>query len=153
MAKNEDKRNIPDQIVIDTEVLTDEPADFASEGTATAKIHNAVIAGIARLAALEVPGVNELSSGFAEKFATALGTKKTMERGVKVEVDGDFVSLELHIVVDYGVRIPQVSWQVQNEVRRAIEQMTGKTVHDVEVIVQGVKMPAGKSSRTPERSP
>jgi uncharacterized alkaline shock family protein YloU len=76
-----------------------------------------------------------------------------MERGVKVEVDGDFVSLELHIVVDYGVRIPQVSWQVQNEVRRAIEQMTGKTVHDVEVIVQGVKMPVGKSPRTPERSP
>ena len=144
MAKHDDKNKIPDQIVIDTEVLTDEPSDFSGE-TATAQIHNAVIAGIARLAALNVPGVHELSAGFAERLATALGTKKTMEKGVKVEVDGDFVSLELHIVVDYGVRIPQVSWQVQAEVRRAIEQMTGKTVHDVKVIVQGVKMPAGRT--------
>lgn len=147
MAKHDTKQKVPDQIVIDTEVLTDEPSDFGGEGTATARIHNAVIAGIARLAALEVPGVHELSNGFVERLATALGTRKTMERGVKVEVDGDFVSLELHIVVDYGVRIPQVSWQVQAEVRRAIEQMTGKTVHDVQVIVQGVKMPAGRAPR------
>ena len=152
MAKHDDKHKVPDQIVIDTEVLTDEPADFGGEGTATAKIHNAVIAGIARLAALEVPGVNDLSSGFAEKFATAFGAKKTMERGVKVEVDGDFVSLEIHIIVNYGVRIPQVSWQVQSEVRRAIEQMTGKTVHDVQVIVQGVRKSSGMTTRTSERS-
>lgn len=143
MAKQDDKPKIPDRIVIDTEVMSDDPGDMGGE-LGTVQIHNSVIAGIARIAALDVQGVADLSAGVVENFATVLGTKKAMERGIRVEIDGDFVSLEVHVVVEYGVRIPHVSWQVQSEVRRAVEQMTGKTVRNVKVVVQGVKLPTNK---------
>lgn len=149
MAKIPEKEKFTGQIVIDTEVLGDEPAESAADLSAV-QVHNSVIAGIARIAALNVPGVSELSAGFAEGFATVFGTKKASERGVRIEHDGDFVSIHVHVVVEYGVRIPHVAWQVQNEVRRAVEQMTGKSVHNVRVLVQGVKLPAGRPQNRTE---
>ena len=152
MAKHDNKPKPPGQMVIDTEVLDDEPVVHGSQ-SGEVHIHNAVISGIARIAALSVPGVSDLSAGVMEGIATALGTKRAAERGIKANVDGDFVSLEVHVIMDYGVRIPHVAYQVQTEVRRAIEQMTGKTVHDVKVLVQGVKLPTGKTVRTTEPTP
>jgi uncharacterized alkaline shock family protein YloU len=151
MAKSEEKSKAAGQIIVDSEVISDDAHESGSD-LGTVQIHNSVIAGIARIAALNVPGVSELSAGFVEGFATALGTKRSMERGIKVRIDGEFVSLEVHVVMDYGVRIPHVAWQVQNEVRRAVEQMSGKTVSDVQVIVQGVKLPSARSARPGEIS-
>lgn len=149
MAKSEPKPKAPGQLVIETDVISDESPESSGE-LGTVQIHNSVIAGIARLAALQVAGVSELSTGFAEGLATALGTRKSMERGIRVEIEHEVVSLEVHLVVDYGFRIPHVAWQVQNEVRRAVEQMTGKTVKAVQVVVQGVKLPSGKAPANPE---
>jgi uncharacterized alkaline shock family protein YloU len=149
MAKSDDKSKVPSQIVIDTEVITDDSIEPGG-GLGTVQIHNSVIAGIARIAALGVAGVSELSTGFVEGIAAALGTKKSMARGIRVTLDGDFVTLEVHVIVNYGIRIPHVAWQVQSEVRRAVEQMTGKTVRNVQVIVQGVKLPANKPAARPE---
>lgn len=149
MAKGEEKKNMPGQIVIDSELISDETAESGGD-LGSVQIHNSVIAGIARIAALGVDGVSELSAGIVEGIATVIGTKKSMERGIRVELEGEFVSLEVHVVMDYGVRIPNVAWQVQSEVRRAVEQMTGKTVRDVQVIVQGVKLPDTKTGNPSE---
>lgn len=104
------------------------------------RIHHGVIGVIARIATLKVPGVLELAGSFTDGLANMIG-KSAVERGVKVEVDGQNVRLELQIVIEYGVRIPQVAWRIQNDVCRAIEEMTGKKVAGVDVVVQGVKMP------------
>ncbi len=149
MSKTEEKAKLPKQIVVDTEVISDEIYESGGE-LGTVQIHNSVIAGIARIAALGVVGVNELSSGFVEGIATALGTRKSMERGIRVNIDGETVAIEVHLIVNYGVRIPTVAWQVQNEVRRAVEQMTGKTVRDIKVLVQGVKLPTNHQPTQPE---
>jgi uncharacterized alkaline shock family protein YloU len=149
MAKAEEKKKMPGQIVIDSELISDETAESGGD-LGSVQIHNSVIAGIARIAALGVEGVSELSAGIVEGFATVIGTKKSMERGIRVELEGDFVSLEVHVVMEYGVRIPNVAWQVQTEVRRAVEQMTGKSVRNVQVIVQGVKMPEKRSAKQTE---
>lgn len=149
MAKAQEKQQVPGQIVIDTEVLGDESAESGVD-LGTVQIHNSVIAGIARIAALGVEGVSELSAGLVEGIATVIGTKRSMERGIRVELEGDFVSIEVHVIMNYGVRIPQVAWQVQNEVRRAVEQMTGKTIRNVQVVVQGVKLPEGRAVGQPE---
>ena len=45
------------------------------------------------------------------------------------------------VVVEYGVRIPHVAWQIQTEVRQAVEQMTGKAVKAVQVSIEGVRIP------------
>jgi len=122
---------------------TDSGEDRADDGTelGAIRIHHNVIAIISRIAALKIPGVADMSGSFADGLAGMLG-KSTTDRGVKVEVDAEGVSVELHIIIEYGIRIPQVAWQIQNDVRQAIEDMTGKRVKRVDVVVQGVHLPA-----------
>jgi uncharacterized alkaline shock family protein YloU len=119
-----------------------EPEDHIDEGTelGAVQIHNNVIATIARLAALKVAGVAEMSGTFVDGLAGMIGRKQT-DRGIRVELTDGSVAIDLHVVLEFGVRIPQVAWQVQNEVRQAIEQMTGKAVKAVNVIVQSMRFP------------
>jgi uncharacterized alkaline shock family protein YloU len=112
------------------------------------QIHNNVIATIARLAALKITGVAELSGNFVDGLAGMIG-KKSTDRGIRVDLVDNAVVVELHVVLDLGVRIPHVAWQIQNEVRQSVEQMTGKSVKSVNVIVQGLRFPnAGKTEST-----
>ena len=111
------------------------------------RIHNSVIATIARLAALKVPGVVEMSSSFTDGLASMM-SKASFDRGIKVDMEDQKINLDLHIVIAFGVRIPQVAWRIQNDVRKAIEDMTGKKVGQINVIVQGAKLPEPASTKT-----
>lgn len=104
------------------------------------QIHNSVIAAIARVAALKIDGVIELSGGLVDGLAGMIG-KKSGDRGIRVEFEDTAVVIEVHVVLAFGVRIPHVAWQLQTEIRKAVEQMTGKPVKAVNVVVQGVRMP------------
>ena len=112
--------------------LTDEGSDLGA-----IMVHQGVIAIIARIAALKVPGVVEMSGSFTDGIANMIG-RNSGESGVRVNMQGQKVDLEMNIVIKYGVRIPQVAWRIQNDVRHAIEDMTGKKVKAVDVVIQGV---------------
>ena len=101
------------------------------------KIANEVVAIVAGLAATEVPGVAAMSGGIAGGIAERLG-RKNLARGVKVEVGEREAAVDMYLIVDYGVRIPEVANQVQSSVKRAIETMTGLHVVEVNIHVQGV---------------
>ncbi len=109
----------------------------------TIQVHHDVIAHIARQAALKVAGVVDISSSFSGGIA-GLITKNASERGIKIETEANNVTLLLSLIVEYGARIPRLAWSVQNEVRRAIEDMTGKHVLAVNLVIQGVKSPPSK---------
>ena len=121
---------------------TESGEEHAEDGNelGSVQIHNHVIATIARLAALKVAGVVELSGNIVDGLAGFIG-RKTSDRGIQVDIQDNAVVLDLHVILEYGVRIPQVSWQIQNEVRQAVSQMTGKSVKAVNVIVQTLKFP------------
>ena len=121
----------------DTETVTNGNLEDGTDLGAV-QIHNNVIATIARLAALKVPGVAEMSGTFVEGLAGMIG-KPVVDRGIRVDFDDNHVVIELHVAIDFGIRIPQVAWQIQSEVRQAVEQMTGKSVKAVNVIVQSLK--------------
>lgn len=104
------------------------------------QIHNSVIAAITRVAALKIDGVIELSGGIVDGLAGMIG-KKSGDRGIRVEFEDSAVTIEVHVVIAYGVRIPHIAWQLQTEIRKAVEQMTGKPVKAVNIVVQGVRMP------------
>ena len=70
-------------------------------------------------------------------FAEMLG-KKNFSKGVKVEVGEKEAAVDLYIIVEYGVRIPDIALTVQEKVKSAIENMTGLEVVEVNVHVQGV---------------
>ena len=101
------------------------------------RIANEVVGVVAGLAAVEVNGVAGMSGGIAGGIAELLG-RKNLSKGVKVEVGEAQAAIDLFVVVDYGVRIPDVAWQIQENVKRAIETMTGLEVVEVNVHVQGV---------------
>jgi uncharacterized alkaline shock family protein YloU len=101
------------------------------------KIADDVVALIAELAAKEIQGVASMSGGFADSITEILG-KKNVSKGVKVEVGEKEAAIDLYVIVDYGVRIPDVSWQIQENVKKAVETMTGLSVVEVNIHIQGV---------------
>jgi uncharacterized alkaline shock family protein YloU len=108
------------------------------------RIADEVVGIIAGLAATEVPGVAGMSAGLVGGIAEMLG-KKNLSKGVKVEVGEREAAIDLYIIVEYGVRIPDVALRVQENVKRAIESMTGLDVVEVNIHVQGVGFsPEGK---------
>ncbi|SNX55366.1 Asp23/Gls24 family envelope stress response protein [Thermoanaerobacterium sp. RBIITD] len=105
----------------------------------TIKISDDVVAVIAGLAATEVPGVAGMSGGVVNGITEMLG-RKNLSKGVKVQVGEKEAAVDLYIIVDYGVRISEVAWNVQESVKKAIETMTGLKAVEVNIHVQGVNM-------------
>lgn len=101
------------------------------------RIADEVVGIIAGLAATEIAGVAGMSGGLVGGIAEMLG-KKNLSKGVKVEVGEREAAVDLYIIVEYGVRIPDVALTVQENVKRAIESMTGLDVVEVNIHVQGV---------------
>ncbi len=103
------------------------------------KVSEEVVAIIASTAASEVEGVAGMSGGFAGELVEMLG-RKNLSKGVKVEVGEKEAAIDLYLVVNYGYRIPEVSWGVQEKVKKDVEEMTGLDVIEVNVHVQGVNL-------------
>jgi len=101
------------------------------------RIADEVVGIIAGLAATEIPGVAGMSGGLVGGIAEMLG-KKNLSKGVKVEVGEREAAVDLYVIVEFGVRIPDVALKVQENVKRAIESMTGLDVVEVNIHVQGV---------------
>ena len=97
---------------------------------------NEVIAVIAGVAANEVEGIAGMctSGGISDVF----GRNKNITKGVKVEIGSEEASVDLYVVIEYGTPIQTAALDVQENVRKAIETMTGLHVVRVDVHVQGV---------------
>ena len=102
------------------------------------QISDDVIAVIAGMAVAEVPGVADMAGGFAGGISEVLSGKKNMAKGIKVDVLGEEVKIDVNIIVDYGTRIPDVAFEIQKRVKKSIENMTGLKATEVNVHVQGV---------------
>ena len=107
-------------------------------GTEGIKISSDVIAVIAGVAVSEVPGVYCMNGGFAGGISEVLKGKKNLAKGIKVDSTNDNTKIDVNIVVEYGVRIPDVAYEIQNRVRTTVENMTGLKVEEINVHVQGV---------------
>lgn len=98
-----------------------------------------VVATIAGLAATEVDGVASMSSpssGFADMFTRK--NTRNFTKGVRIDLDGNKVTVDITIVVDYGSPVPDVARSIQENVKKAIETMSGLDVRSVDVHVSGI---------------
>lgn len=102
------------------------------------KISNDVVAVIAGVAVSEVPGVASMQTGIAGGISEVLSGKKNRSKGIKVEVNENSAKIDVNIIVEYGTRIPDVAFEIQNRVKKAVENMTGLKVEEVNVHVQGI---------------
>ncbi|NMB34147.1 MAG: Asp23/Gls24 family envelope stress response protein [Clostridium sp.] len=111
----------------------------SSNEIGTVKISEEVVAIIAGIAAMDVPGVAGMSGGIAGGIAEMLG-RKNLSKGVKVEVGDKEAAIDLYIIVEYGCRIPDVSWNIQERVKKAVGTMTGLNAIEVNIHIQGVNI-------------
>ena len=111
------------------------------EDTGKVTYANDVIAKIAALAASEVKGILGTTGGsFQEMFGV-----KNLTKGLKVTVTDNTVAVELQVIVEYGSMIHKVCAEVQDNITKAIEDMTDLKVISVDVHVSSIKMPDEKT--------
>jgi uncharacterized alkaline shock family protein YloU len=101
-----------------------------------------VIAGIATT---EVDGVAGMRGNFAAGVVEILG-RKNHGKGVKViDVNNDKIKIDIYVKVKYGFSLPTVAEQIQNNVRQAIHTMTGVSVEEVNVHIEGIQFEQQKA--------
>ena len=108
--------------------------ELKSEGTGAVRIADDVLAVIAGTAALEAEGVAGLAGYYSNNINNKT-VRKHLAKGVTVNVTGDSVSFTLAISVKFGTKLQDVSREVQQRVKGAIETMTGLAVHEVNIRV------------------
>ena len=111
-------------------------------------ISNDVVATIAAIAAKSVDGVADMLNSLTGGFAEFLG-KKNPSKGVKVTITDREVKIDMFVVVEYGAKIPDVAWEIQEKTKTEVESMTGLTVTAVNVNVEGVNMSGQKENEQP----
>ena len=116
------------------------------------KIADDVIAVIAGAAASEVPGVSAMAGGFAGGISEVFSGKKNFAKGIKVEAGEKETKIDVNIIVEYGVRIHDVAFEIQNKVKKAVEGMTGLKVVEVNVHIQGVNTESNMDTNNNEET-
>lgn len=96
-----------------------------------------VLLTIVRLTALSVPGVTRMSGNLTGSVNRFLG-RAHVDEGVSLLVEDDMVTVDLHIVVDAEANMLKVGRNIQSEVARAISDMVGMGVKQVNVHIENV---------------
>ena len=101
------------------------------------RINNDAITTIASVAAMEVRGVYKMGGSIGRSLKE-LVFGRTLSGGVRIKMAEGEVQLAVSVIVEYGVQVPRVADEVQENVKRAVEKMTGLVLSEVDVIVEGV---------------
>lgn len=101
------------------------------------KISNDVIATIAGLAALEVEGVETITT-FTDKLLKN-------NNGVKIQIEEEDVNLDIMVMIDFGISIPDIALKIQENVKNTVETMTGLKVSQVNIHIQGISFKKEKT--------
>ena len=117
------------------DVLMNDPEDNGDE-TNSLRISENVIAAVVRKYTLEIEGVVRFaSSSLVGGIAEMIG-RKSHESSIVVDIDNDSVNISVTLVLQFGVRIPDVAAVVQEVLRLRVEEITGKRVGKVDVLIQ-----------------
>jgi uncharacterized alkaline shock family protein YloU len=110
-----------------------------------------VVAKIAGIAAREIPGVHDLVTSGAGAAIAGLASRvtggDTRSLGVSVEVGQQEAAVDLNMIVDYGVSIPQVAAAVRQNIINRVGAMTGLAVKEVNIAVTDLYFPEEQAAR------
>ena len=137
-TKNEEKEEV---VELQDEIKTE------NDGI---KISDDVVEVIAGVAVSEVAGVAGMAGGFAGGISEVFSGKKNLAKGIKADINEGNVKIDVNIIVEYGSRIPDVAFEIQNRVKKAVESMTGLKVEEVNVHVQGVNTDTAATEKSDE---
>ncbi|MDL0437475.1 MULTISPECIES: Asp23/Gls24 family envelope stress response protein [unclassified Niallia] len=121
--------------------ILDMNQDF--NGLGKVEIAPEVIEVIAGIAASEVEGVAQMRGNFASGVVEKLG-KKLHNKGVKVELADEGIKVDVYCVMNFGVSIPQVAQQIQDNIRQTLINMTALVAEEINIHVVGVQFENAK---------
>lgn len=139
----------PEEVTVEPKTH-EEDAGEEEEPVGNIKISVEVVSTIAGIAASEIHGVSCMYTSFVDGVAQRLGAKKNNTKGVRVDMSSTNVSIDLYIVVDYGVKIPELAWEIQENVKNSVESMTGLKVTKVNIHIEGINFDTDKPEETEE---
>lgn len=135
--KEQMESQVPEEEIVfenEEEIVTEEPKSVQG----SVHISEDVITELAKRSLATIEGVQAGSPGLASKLG--LGRKST--EGVRISVDekpeGSEITVDAYVMVKYGLRIPDIAWDVQECVKKQLEELTGYLVKAVNVNVQGI---------------
>ena len=103
-------------------------------------IDNSVIANIAGISAMESYGIVGMASKNAADGIFELLKFENLSKGIKVNTENNQINIELHVVLEYGVKISVVGQNIIERVKFNIENLTGLTIDNIEVLVEGIRL-------------
>lgn len=98
-----------------------------------------VLAVCAINATLKTEGVAEMAGGITNIISKGIRGKDLVAKGAKVTRNKENIEIDLHVIVSYGCKIPQVAWDIQDNVKKEIRSMTNMKLNAVNIHVEGVK--------------
>lgn len=113
--------------------------NIKSDESGEIKVADEVVAIIAGLAATEVEGVSSMAGNITNEIVSRLGMKN-LSKGIQIEIADNEVVVDVALNIAYGYSIPEVSTKVQENVKSAIETMTGLSVATINVRIASVDM-------------
>ncbi|QIB69405.1 Asp23/Gls24 family envelope stress response protein [Aminipila butyrica] len=102
------------------------------------KISEDVIAICVINAALATKGVAALSGGLTDTISKNILGKAPLKKGIKIAKEDEELLIDIYVIVHYGVKIPEVAWNIQKNVKKEIESMVDVPIKTINIHVQGV---------------
>ncbi|MBE3556275.1 MAG: Asp23/Gls24 family envelope stress response protein [Firmicutes bacterium] len=115
----------------------------------TTRIADDVIAQIAALAVRDVEGVSSMNASFVEGIVNRLG-RQNAAQGVRVNHDGESISIALSVVARYPVPIPKTVAEMRNRVYKDLEALAGLHPTAVDIYVEGLQLPEDATAAAPD---
>lgn len=122
-------------------------ANLQNEDLGTIKISDDVIMVCTANAVSKITGVSELAGGLTESISKNILGIDSSSKGVKLSRNDNGIVLDIYIIVEYKVKIPQLAWEIQSSVKKEIESITDLNVLEVNIHVQGVNLPGEEDKR------
>ena len=113
----------------------------------TIKISDDVITACAAGAVTRISGVSRLAAGFTENLSINILGIEPGGKGIKLSRDEEDLSLDVYVIVEYRVKIPQLAWEIQSSVKKAVEAVADVKVKEVNIHVQGVSLPGEEEEK------
>lgn len=121
-----------------------------NNGLGKVEIAPEVIEVIAGIAASEVEGVSQMRGNFASGVVERLG-KKNHGKGVKVELSEDGIKVDVYCVLRFGLSIPAVAQEIQDNIRQALLNMTALEPVEVNIHIVGIQFETQKQENDSEQ--
>lgn len=131
------------QEVVENQVETVSAVEEDSVGNI--EIAPEVVSTIVGITTAEIEGVAGMHTSLAGGIVDMLSVKKNPSKGVKVDIQDKNVVIDLYVIVEYGIRIPELAWEIQESVKASVETMTGLNVDKVNIHIEGVSFAKAKA--------